>query len=144
MIRNNFCDRFIDWWAYFNIFLKYFYFKSINCYDKWLLTLTGSPILNFFCRNFSRLGGATSTTYGFKSDARNNLRLCGCKFSTQILPLETTVRIASSDVPVYNKKKKCFQKIKYQSQKQRIRKITNKRLTVICSFIFTVFDKFSR
>lgn len=71
-----------------------------------MVTLNGSPFLIFFCRNFSKLGGATRTTYGFKSDARSNFKLCGWRFSTQILPLPTTVRMASRDVPEYQKKKK--------------------------------------
>lgn len=71
-----------------------------------LLTLNVSPLAIFFWRNFSRLGGATSTTYGFKSDARNNFKLCGCKLSTHILPLDTTVRIASSEVPATTKNNK--------------------------------------
>lgn len=62
-------------------------------------TLYGSPDLIFFCRNFSKLGGATNTINGFKSDDLSSLRLCGCKFRTQIFPLSTTARIASSDVP---------------------------------------------
>lgn len=65
-----------------------------------LHTLKGSPLRIFFTRNFSMLGGATRTTYGFKSDDRNSFRLCGCKFSTQILPLATTARMASKEVPV--------------------------------------------
>lgn len=44
---------------------------------KKTLTLNGSPDLIFFCRNFSKLGGATKTTYGFKSDDLNNFKLCG-------------------------------------------------------------------
>jgi hypothetical protein len=63
------------------------------------LTLYCSPLRIFFCRNFSKLGGATSTVYGFKSDDLSNFRLCGCKLSTQILPLFTTARIASREVP---------------------------------------------
>lgn len=64
-----------------------------------LVTLNVSPLRIFLRRNFSKLGGATNTTYGFKSDERNNLRLCGCRFSTQIFPIATTARIASKDVP---------------------------------------------
>lgn len=64
-----------------------------------ICTLNGSPLRSFFWRNFSRLGGATKTTYGFKSDARRSFKLCGCKFSTQILPLATTALIASREVP---------------------------------------------
>lgn len=63
------------------------------------LTLYGSPVRIRFWRNFSKLGGATKTVYGFKSDERNSFKLCGCKFRTQILPLETTARMASNDVP---------------------------------------------
>lgn len=73
---------------------------NIESLFQWKFTLYGSWLRSFFCRNFSRLGGATSTTYGFKSLARSNFKLCGCKFNTQILPLDTTVRIASRDVPV--------------------------------------------
>lgn len=64
------------------------------------LTFTGSLLRSFFWRSFSRLGGATSTTYGFRSEARSSFRLCGCRLITQNLPLETTVRMASIDVPV--------------------------------------------
>lgn len=67
-------------------------------------TLTGSLVRTFFWRNFSRLGGATSTTYGFKSEARKSFKLCGCKFNTHIFPLDTTVRIASREVPKTKKR----------------------------------------
>jgi hypothetical protein len=39
------------------------------------LTLYVSPFLIFFWRSFSRLGGATNTTYGFKSDVRSIFKL---------------------------------------------------------------------
>lgn len=70
------------------------------------LTLYGSPLRIFFWRSFSRLGGATKTTYGFKSDARNSFKLCGCKLRTQIFSLETTARIASSEVPAKENEKR--------------------------------------
>lgn len=62
-------------------------------------TLKASPLRTFFCLKTSNEGGDTSITYGFKSEALNNFKLCGCKFSTHIFPLDTTVRMASSDVP---------------------------------------------
>lgn len=62
-------------------------------------TLNASPFLSFFCLNFSRAGGATRTTYGFRSEFLKILRDCGCKFKTQILPAATTERIASREVP---------------------------------------------
>lgn len=77
-----------------------------HLYQLGPLTLKGSPFRIFFCRNLSRLGGATSTTYGFRSEARSSFKLCGCRFSTQILPLATTVRMASSEVPTTTKDKR--------------------------------------
>lgn len=73
--------------------------SNILLYIQMKPTLNGSPLRIFFRRSFSRLGGATRTTYGFKSDERKSFRLCGCRLSTHIFPLATTARMASKEVP---------------------------------------------
>lgn len=73
------------------------YFEWIKLANK--QTLNASPLRTFFCLSTSNDGGDTSITYGFKSEALNNFKLWGCKFKTHIFPLDTTVRIASNDVP---------------------------------------------